>query len=982
MIIDFLLDDIRKAIAELEGEVSGITAESFASVDYVSSAKTIYFYNAADEEVGSIDTTDFVVDGMIDTVSLSGNVLHFVFNTDAGKQPIDVDLSTVIPDIDQLAPVAELPASAETGTVVALYKEGEAGGGTWEGPADNHYTFNCDFSTLDTAQTYDIAYLGQEDSMNERGDIYLKYLNGVWNLYAHVREWSWDDEAQEDIWTEVDKYIPLTPIGDAKPTYWGGYGYRYDRSTDEEINYESQLIVWDGQNIMVGEWNEGGLKWNDISNFQRFLDWGDFRLSNIEGGSPTVIGVYQYDGEKWNEVGGDGSTKLLAVNELPATAEPGTVVALYQKGEGGGTWVWDEASEEYVFNCDFSTLDTAATYDLGSPLGGDVSGCFSYGNINLHYYNGWKVTTNYRICDAETDEQACENQGGTWNCNEEGECNCLLYRTIELSPSTDPNNGFGSSDICYDYDEGTGEETERPIQQRFYWDPADLKLKYVMIDDSDEVTHYRYDCSGVPDLKNISGATEPILDLYQYDGTAWNKVIDLSGFWTSAQTKDYVDSGFWTSAQTKTYVDSAITEVQEQIDSIAVLSPSTGFSNDDAVGSLRTLKDKWAYWDEPVIQDNSKVFTFHTNSLLINNEPYTAAIIYDSDCDAEIIEIQTYYGKDVLHFQGRYFYEDIPIGSNTPTFRTDGDLFTCSGRYNYILEKTYQNGDSVFVLTITPEDARDGDVQMIQIQNPVDVHPSNMDGVFVKGETSNIKLATEDYVDSASTVLQDQIDTLDEVVSEALVDLNERIGEISGSSVDLSGYYTSGETDAAISAATRGKADAANVTSNTGRFIFPKWNSQGIITGVAQQVFKSYLSVNDGGSAYFFMNSSTYDTQDKALKLYTPLSAGTAGDVLVSTGNGAPVWSALTFPDVSNYVTSAQVETQITSKGYATVSQIPTVPTSNTAFTNDAGYITSADTANMVTSTSVSTIWKGTQAEYDAIVTKDASTLYIIVNNS
>lgn len=145
MIIDFLLDDIRKAIAEIEGEVSGLTAESFASVDYVSSAKTIYFYNAADEEVGSIDTTDFVVDGMIDTVSLSGNVLHFVFNTDAGKQPIDVDLSTVIPDIDRLAPVAELPASAETGTVMALYQEGSAEWAYWDEPvvdyADSSITY-------------------------------------------------------------------------------------------------------------------------------------------------------------------------------------------------------------------------------------------------------------------------------------------------------------------------------------------------------------------------------------------------------------------------------------------------------------------------------------------------------------------------------------------------------------------------------------------------------------------------------------------------------------------------------------------------------------------------------------------------------------------------------------------------------------------------------------------------------------------------
>lgn len=104
----------------------------------------------------------------------------------------------------------------------------------------------------------------------------------------------------------------------------------------------------------------------------------------------------------------------------------------------------------------------------------------------------------------------------------------------------------------------------------------------------------------------------------------------------------------------------------------------------------------------------------------------------------------------------------------------------------------------------------------------------------------------------------------------------------------------------------------------------------------------------------------------------------------------------ITSAEIADFVTSAQVETQITSKGYATVSQIPTVPTSNTAFTNDAGYVTSAQVetqiveknyitsaaiADKVSSTYVSTIWRGTQAEYDAITTKDPNTFYIIVNN-
>lgn len=112
MIIDFLLDDIREAIADIQEDVSGLTETSFANVNYVSSAKTIYFYNVLGEELGTIDTTDFVVDGMIDTVTLSGNVLHFVFNTDSGKQPIDVDLSSVMPDLD------EYWTSAETKTYV------------------------------------------------------------------------------------------------------------------------------------------------------------------------------------------------------------------------------------------------------------------------------------------------------------------------------------------------------------------------------------------------------------------------------------------------------------------------------------------------------------------------------------------------------------------------------------------------------------------------------------------------------------------------------------------------------------------------------------------------------------------------------------------------------------------------------------------------------------------------------------------------
>lgn len=63
----------------------------------------------------------------------------------------------------------------------------------------------------------------------------------------------------------------------------------------------------------------------------------------------------------------------------------------------------------------------------------------------------------------------------------------------------------------------------------------------------------------------------------------------------------------------------------------------------------------------------------------------------------------------------------------------------------------------------------------------------------------------------------------------------------------------------------------------------------------------------------------------------------------------------------------------------------PTIPDSTSDLTNDSGYITSssiptslpanggnADTVNNFR------LWKGTQAEYDAITTKDANTIYMI----
>lgn len=115
---------------------------------------------------------------------------------------------------------------------------------------------------------------------------------------------------------------------------------------------------------------------------------------------------------------------------------------------------------------------------------------------------------------------------------------------------------------------------------------------------------------------------------------------------------------------------------------------------------------------------------------------------------------------------------------------------------------------------------------------------------------------------------------------------------------------------------------------------------------------------------------------------------------------------------VSGKANTADLATVATSGSYTDLDDkptIPTVPTNLSSFTDDLGsspththsqYLTSAPVtsvngqtgavslsiptvpSNIVTGTSSSyTIWVGTQAQYEAISTKDATTIYLITGS-
>ena len=78
------------------GGSPALTSSAFTGVEYISSGNVIYFYNLNGDEVGSVDTTDFVIDGMVENVYLSGNTLVIDFNTESGQQDIEIDLTEFI----------------------------------------------------------------------------------------------------------------------------------------------------------------------------------------------------------------------------------------------------------------------------------------------------------------------------------------------------------------------------------------------------------------------------------------------------------------------------------------------------------------------------------------------------------------------------------------------------------------------------------------------------------------------------------------------------------------------------------------------------------------------------------------------------------------------------------------------------------------------------------------------------------------------
>jgi hypothetical protein len=109
--------------------------------------------------------------------------------------------------------------------------------------------------------------------------------------------------------------------------------------------------------------------------------------------------------------------------------------------------------------------------------------------------------------------------------------------------------------------------------------------------------------------------------------------------------------------------------------------------------------------------------------------------------------------------------------------------------------------------------------------------------------------------------------------------------------VDLNDYaMASGLTELSgtVETISSNYATKQNVTARSSGYYWPRWNSQGIITG-EYRYYAKLQGIN--GSSYSVIAESNTDHPS----IYAPTSAGTAGQPLLSNGSGAPVWGGYKF---------------------------------------------------------------------------------------
>lgn len=127
----------------------------------------------------------------------------------------------------------------------------------------------------------------------------------------------------------------------------------------------------------------------------------------------------------------------------------------------------------------------------------------------------------------------------------------------------------------------------------------------------------------------------------------------------------------------------------------------------------------------------------------------------------------------------------------------------------------------------------------------------------------------------------DELDQRGEIDPEAIYVI------VDAEEIDLSKFAFQADLDI-VQDALANKANASNISATNG---IPKWNEQGIITGLQTNAGSQNIYINDQSNTIIKGSTWTSGTA----RLYSPANAGNKGQMLMSNGSGAPVWSDYKF---------------------------------------------------------------------------------------
>ena len=116
--------------------------------------------------------------------------------------------------------------------------------------------------------------------------------------------------------------------------------------------------------------------------------------------------------------------------------------------------------------------------------------------------------------------------------------------------------------------------------------------------------------------------------------------------------------------------------------------------------------------------------------------------------------------------------------------------------------------------------------------------------------------------------------------------------------INMDDYATTGTVNtlsgqvATLSGSVANKADKANVTANSSYRQFPRWNSQGIVTGTTGSSMYEVTHIING-YVYVIVRAGSSGNMPS---IYAPTTVGTAGQILQSPNSGnEPTWSSYKF---------------------------------------------------------------------------------------